>query len=294
MKFYGRLSPGITTSLDTPLELILHLPRKADGVVVKIWERAEFVDIDGKVVKEAGGDDLLLELHGNIEKDPALRTRGRGKFVVTNVVHPPRDGKGKLHTVKITLEGLEEPYEATIPSTEAEMVGQNFEIALTIEHGGGEVFKSKVPTFIRPALATPRVFARRVVQYSDQAEGDPTWDDNDDVWLAGHYVTLGKADRETDDGHLIVAGFAMIDDSGRLLPCDGDGNPRPGEVLSLRTHKELFAYVTRDVPKVARTVGDASISLRLCYPIEADGRLDYDVPHTSHLFAGNFVGGADE
>ena len=88
-----------------------------------------------------------------------------------------------------------------------------------------------------------------------------------------------------------VAGFAKIDASGRLLPCDGEGTPLPGEVLSLRTHKALFAYITRELPKVAKTIGDSSISLRLCYPIEADGRIEYSVPHTSHLFGFRFLAG---
>jgi hypothetical protein len=292
MRFYGRLSPGIATSIETPLELVLHLPRKADGIVVKIWERAEFVDIDGKLVTEDGGDDLLLELHGKIEKDPAMRARGRGKFVVEKVVSPPRDPKAKLDTLKIVVEGVEKPYEATIPSTQDEMLGQNFEIAITIEHGGNEVFASKVPTFIRPTLATPRVVGKHVDQYSPD-DGTPIFDDEQDpVYLAGHYVTLGKANSETDDGNLVVTGFAMIDESGRLLPCDGDGQPLPGEVVSLRTHKELFAYITDELPKAAKTIGDSSISLRLCYAMEADGTIDYDTPHPSTLLGANVVGGA--
>jgi len=292
VKFYGRLSPGIATSVDTPLELVLHLPRKADGIVVKIWERAEFVDIDGKVVKEDGGDDLLLELHGSVEKDDDFRKRGRGKFAVAKVVHPPRDEKQKLETIKIRVEGVDEPYAATVPSTATEMVGQNFEIAITIEHGGSEVFTSKVPTFIRPSLATPRVIASQVIQYADKDGEDPIWDeDEEEVSLDGHYVTLGKANSEMDDGNLVVTGFAKIDASGRLLPCDGEGTPLPGEVLSLRTHKALFAYITRELPKVAKTIGDSSISLRLCYPIEADGRIEYSVPHTSHLFGFRFLAG---
>ncbi len=298
MKFYGRLTPGIVTSLDSPLELVLHLPRKADGVVVKVWERGEFVDIDGKVVKDGGDgeDDLLLELHGTVEKAPEFRQRGRGKFVVSQTVHPPREAKAKLHTVKIKVEGVEEPYVATIPSTEAEMIGQNFEIAITIEHGGGEVFKSKVPTFIRPTLATPRVVAKHVLNYSSD-DGAPVFDQDyeDPVFLAGHYVTLGKADSETDDGHLVVAGFAMIDESGRLLPCDADGNPVPGEVVSLRTYKELFAYITPELPDAAKTIGDSSISLRLCYPMEADGTIEYDAPHPSALLDFNVMtGDSDE
>jgi hypothetical protein len=280
VKFYGRLTPGIATSLDTPLELVLHLPRKADGLVVKVWERGEFVDIDGKVVKD-GEDDLLLELHGKVEKDPDYRARGRGKFVVTQAVHPPRDAKAKLHTIKIKVEGVDESYEATIPST---------------EHGGGEVFKSKVPTFIRPTLATPRVVAKHVLNYSSD-DGAPVFDEEHEgeVFLGGHYVTLGKADSETDDGHLVVTGFAMIDESGRLLPCDGEGNPLPGEVVSLRTHKELFAYITPELPDVAKTVGDASISLRLCYPMEADGTIEYDAPHPSAMLDFSaLTGGSDE
>lgn len=295
MKFYGRLAPGISASLDTPLELILNLPRKADGIVVKIWERAEFVDINGKVVKEDGGDDLLLELHGSVEKDPQQRARGRAKFIVSEVVHPPRDSKTKLHTIRIKVDGVDEPYEATVPSTDVEMIGQNFEIALTIEHGGSEVFRSEAPTFIRPLLATPRVVAKRVVEYDP--DGKPVFDDTETepAYLAGHFVTLGKATSDTDDGKLVVTGFALIDESGRLLPCDTDGAPLPGEVVSLRTHKELFAYITPELPDAAKTVGDTSISLRLCYAIEADGRIEYDVPDTSQLFEAGFVrGGSSE
>ncbi len=280
MKFYGRLAPGITTSLDTPLELVVHMPRKATGVVVKLWEKAEYVDTDGKLVKEDGGDDLLLELHGDIEADAALRKRGRGKFVVKNVVHPARDATAKLSTLKLTVEGDDTVHEATIPSTEAELIGQNFEIAITIEHAGSEVFKSKAPTFIRPALASPRVIGKRVLEYG---EGEPEWDDEDEIILAGQYVTLGTATSETDDGNLVITGFAWIDESGRLVPCDGDGNPKPGELVVLRTHKDLFAYITPDLPK--KSIGDTSISLRLCHPIDSDGTIELGIPHTNHLFA---------
>lgn len=283
MKFYGRLSPGITTDLSTPLELILHLPRKAGGVVVKLWEKATYTDIDGKLVEEGGGDDLLLELHGRVEIDHPLRRRGRGKLVVERAVHPPRDAKTKLSVLKLTIEGDPTVYEATVPSTDAELKGQNFEIAITIEHGGGEVFKSTVPTFIRPALASPRVLARRVLAYQPDG-GEPEWDEEDEVLLAGHYATLGTATAETDDGKLVVTGFAKIDESGRLLPCDGQGEPLPGELLVLRTHKDLFAYITRELPKAAGTVGDSSISLRLCHPIHPDGSIDVAMPHTNHLF----------
>jgi hypothetical protein len=292
VKFYGRLSPGISTALDTPLELVLHQPRKASGLVVKIWETASYVDIEGRFVKEDGDDDLLIELHGDVEPDPALRKRGRGKFVVKNVVHPPRDAKAKLQILKLMVEGDPTVFDAAVPSTEAEMIGQNFEIAITIEHGGGEVFKSSVPTFIRPALASPRVIGRRVLAYKEGEDEDPEWDEDDEVVLAGHLVTLGTATSETDDGNLVVTGFARIDESGRLLPCDGEGNPRPGELVVMRTHKDLFAYITSDLPKVAKTVGDSSISLRLCHPIEPDGTIELAMPHTNHLFAFSTSSGA--
>ncbi|MGN6109141.1 MAG: hypothetical protein ACTHU0_28810 [Kofleriaceae bacterium] len=283
MKFYGRLSPGITTDIDTPLELVLHLPHKANGIVVKLWEKATYVDINGKVVKEDGGDDLLIELHGSIDREPALRKRGRAKFVVENVVQPTRDAKVNLSTVKVRIEGDETLYEATVPSTEAEFHGQNFEISITIEHGGSEVFRSTVPTFIRPGLATPRVLGKRVLEYKGYSE-EPEWDDEDEALFAGHYATLGTASSETDDGNLVVTGFAMIDESGRLLPCGGDGKPIPGELVVLRTHKDLFAYITPELPRAAKSVGDSSISLRLCHPIEPDGSIEVSVPHTNHLF----------
>lgn len=282
MKFYGRLAPGISTDLATPLELILHMPRKATGVVVKVWERAEYVDIDGQLIKEDGGDDLLLELHGDVEIDPAQRKRGREKFVVKDVVHPPRDANAKLASLKLTIGDDPTVHEATIPSTEAEMVGQNFEIAITIEHAGSEVFKSKSPTFIRPALAAPRVIGKRVLEFGEAENEEPEWDEEDNVVLAGHYVTLGTATAETDDGHLLVTGFAWVDESGRLVPCDGDGNPKPGELIVLRTHKDLFAYVTSELPK--KPIGDTSISLRLCHPVEPDGTIEIAKAHTNHLF----------
>lgn len=284
MKFYGRLAPGITTDLATPLELIMHLPRKASGIVVKLWEKATYTDIDGTVVTDDGGDDLLLELHGQIEPDPALRRRGRGKFVVASAILPPRDPKVRHATLKVTVEGDDTVYEAAVPSTDAELNGQNFEIAITIEHGGAQVFASEVPTFIRPRLAGPRVVGKRVLDYQPGTGKPPILDDEDEVMLAGFYATLGIADGDTDDGHLIVTGVAMIDESGRLQPCDAEGQPLPGELLVLHTHKDLFAHITPDMPKVAKTVGDRSISLRLCHPVEPDGTIELALPHTNHLF----------
>ncbi len=60
--------------------------------------------------------------------------------------------------------------------------------------------------------------------------------------------------------------------------------PLPGELVVLRTHKDLFAHITPELPKVASTIGDSSISLRLCHPVKPDGSIDVAVPHTNHLF----------
>jgi hypothetical protein len=290
MKFYARLSPGVSTSLDSPLTIVMHMPRKASGVVVKVWELCYYVDIDGEVVKEEGTNDLLVELHGDVEHDPELRKQGRSKFVVANVIHPTHDAKTKLSALRLKVEGSDTIYDALIPSTDAEFAGQNFEIGLTVEHCGSEVFRSWVPSFIRPQLAAPRVKGKRIIDYTAPK---PVIAEDEYVDLAGHYATFGHATAETDDGNLLVTGFAWIDESGHMQPCDGEGNPLPDELLVVRHHKHLFVYISRDLPKVAKQIGDTSISLRLCHRVKEDGSIELMRPFTNHPFAFSTSDGAE-
>ena len=290
MKFYGRLAPGIVTDLREPLEVVVHQPRQAAaGVAVKIWERASYTDIDGRFVEEGGQDELLLELRGSVAPDPELRRRGRARFAVDRVVMPPRDGKTALGVLRVRVECETTIHEVPIPSTEAELGGQNFEIGLSIEHGGAEVFRSGVTTFIRPALANPRVAARRLVGFDDS--GEPIHDDDDEPMLAGRYATIGLSSSPNDDGHLVVLGLAVIGVDGRLAPCTEDGEPREGELLLLRTHRDLFAHVTTQVPKASKTVGASTIAIRLCHEIEVDGTLRVDVPDTSRVYQFDIIEG---
>ena len=117
MKFYGRLTPGILRDMREPLELVLHRPQQAtSGIVVKIFEKASYTDIDGRFVEEGGEDELLLELHGSVASDPAFRKRGRGKFSVEKVVAPTRDTKAPLGVLRVRVEGAPEVHEAPMPS----------------------------------------------------------------------------------------------------------------------------------------------------------------------------------
>ncbi len=279
MKFYARLTPGIAEDFTAPLEVVLHQPRKAaSGVVVKIWERASYTDLDGRFVEDHG-DDLLIELHGDVAADAVLRAHGRGKLVVAKTVVPKRDSKTPLGVLKLRVDGDGTVYEAPIPSTDGELHAQNFEIGLSLEHGGAEVFRSKVPTFIRHTLRNPQLATRRLLGFND--DGTPIHDD-DEVLLAGRYATIGTPSEPSTGGTLIVLGLAIVGEDGRLAPCDGDGKRKAGELVLLRTHRELYAHVTREVPAAAKTPGPSKISMRLCYPIEHDGTIAMDVPHVHH------------
>ncbi len=276
MKFYARLSPGIAEDFAAPLEVVLHQPRKAtSGVVVKIWEHASYTDLDGRYVEDHG-DDLLIELHGDVAADAALKARGRGKFVIAKTVVPKRDSKTPLAVLKLRVEGDQTVYDAPIPSTDGELHAQNFEIGLSVEHGGSEVFRSKVPTFIRHTLRNPQVDAKRLLGFKDDK---PSYDEEDEVMIAGRFATIGTPSEPTTDGTLVVLGLAIVGMDGRLAPCDGDGKRKEGELVLLRTHRDLYAHVTREVPAAGKTTGPSKISMRLCYPIEPDGTIAMDVPH---------------
>jgi hypothetical protein len=204
---------------------------------------------------------------------------------VSEVEHPPREGDTPLGVLKLKVEGDPRVHEAPIPSTAGELGGQNFEIGVTVEHGGAEVFRSTVTTFIRPALASARVQAKRIV--GRDASGQPIRDEDETLQLAGHYATIGTASSDYDDGVLVVLGYGLVEEDGRVAPCGENGEPKDGELMLLRTHRDLLAYVTPELPAAAKQLGPSEISLRLCHEIHPDGsiRLERAHPQCRYDFA---------
>jgi hypothetical protein len=282
VKFYARLAPGVQDRLDELVTLSVHMPKKAiGGVVVKLWELATYTGTDGEVSKDDGTDDLLIELHGELLLDDAAKAKNQVKLVVSKTVIPPPPKDAKLDTLKLKV-AFGDTYDVPLLSTHQELQGQNFELAISIEQGGSEVFRSKAPLFVRPKLVNPRAVLTPIIAGRD---GDDELGTPDAFPLIGRYATIGTA-TEDDPPKLAVLGGFRIADHGRLAAVDDDGKRLDDELAMIRTGRKLYAYVTRSKPELAKTVGPSKIPIDLCHELGADGLIDVQLHPPDAPFLG--------
>jgi hypothetical protein len=279
VKFHGRLHPGRIQDLSKPIEVRIHQPRKLAGVTVKIWELDAFLGADGKPRREGSPDDLLATFTGEI--DPAPPGNGRlpdwRTFKVASVTiaeAPPETLR-----IKLVFPGSPTIYEIPIVSEAAEVEGTEYELGISIEHGGAEKFRTRSPCL----LAVPRTVAkvRELLVLALDDDGEPIRESSESVPTSFDRIVLAKpAANEDDETKLAVLVNARVHPSGVVI-ADRDDVMMP---LGLNLLRPLAAVVHR-------ADADASSPLAsLATSIAKDGAVEIIRPDRSFTLS-MFVAG---
>lgn len=272
MKFHARFDPGIVTDADQAIRLVIHEPRKASGVTVKIWELGSFVGAEGAAKRQEGKTDLLATLTGDIE--PARDSRQTRVFKVTNARITTEDKDKKLATIKLAVSGTETVYTLPLPSEGQEAEGRSREIGFSIEQGGAEVFRTRAPCFFHPQHVFPTAIACRHDSFDEEQREEEI--------LRLRHVCIGFSEGEGMKARLNILTTGYIDLQGHLVdgpPEDGEPPPQP---LALRHDRELFAYV--HVEPAGLAAGHSKIPIAICDPIEPDGTIRHRLLTVEHPF----------
>ena len=269
MNFHGHIHPGVVSDQKQVLQLVIHAPKRAAGVTIKIWEMDTFKRADGSTEKEGSADDLLAQFEGAIEPgeetqaDPSWR-----KFVVAS--HHIEDAEPDLLCCRLQFGGDDTVYDIPIRSEKDEAEGRAFEIGFSIEVGGSEKFKTTSPVL----FDIPRIMIRgelRSFHLTEDGEPDPVTERFSH--LALHWAAIGTRIGEGLTATLDVAGVGYFDSTGLLLTGDPnrgkEGEPAPRPLL-VRRDRALLAYLL-DQPSDLR--GPSSIPAGTCLPVTEEGRV---------------------
>lgn len=274
MKFHGRLHPGRVADVRNPIEIRIHQPRQADDVTIKIWELDAFLGADGKPRREGSPDDLLATFVGRIE--PAPPGSGRAPdwraFKVASATIEPAPLEALM--VKLRFAGDETVYDVPILSEADEVEGTEYELGMSIEVGGTEKFRSKVPTLLTVPRVAPRLRMLRIEGFDD--DGEPIRDGAYEVPACISNVALGPASAEdADDAHkpMSVLATCKLHPSGFLT--SGDGPDAVPLGLSLRRPMLALPHDDDEDP--------ASAPRGLGLEVQPDGTIEMLSPDTAML-----------
>ncbi len=284
MKVHGRVHPGRITDLAEPLEVRIHQPMKASGVTVKIWELDAFIGADGKQKREGTPDDLLATFTGSIEPAPGKRSPEWRKFVVDSV----KIEEAPPDTLKFLLAfpGTDTTYEIPIISEAGEVEGTDYELGFSIEVGGAEKFRTKVPCLLSPTTVRPRVKEISIVGYDDQDK--PILEHSEELPAGTYIVSVGVPPDDFDADSTDVAMLdkplekilqLVADPSGFLFAKDTKradaGGLEQGRAITVRKGKKLRAFLGGP---------DAKATAAMAHEVAKDGSITiYRVDTTNHI-----------
>lgn|GEM_PF-5023289 len=273
MKFHGRITPGKTTDLSKPLQVLIYAPAKLSGATIKIWEMDTF-EQDGKTKSEGSKDDLLATFQGDITPADASGARPpewRAFKVSSSKIEDPDPGADQV-MIKIQFGGSETIYDVPVKSEVDEVEGDSYEIGFSIEVGGAEKFKTKSPALVVPPMKPLRIVAR-YVQFLDRQ--DPTKFEKDSMYeepLAYRHIAIGTATTKDDNAKFKILGAGYTDGQGYLF--NGELDPAAKELprpMIVRVGREL--YLIDDHQKFTKT-GVTEIPIARCDHIYGE---DHDI-----------------
>lgn len=291
MKFHGRMHPGRLRDLGAPVEVRIHQPRKAADVTIKIWELDAFLGADGKPRREGTPDDLLATFTGAIEPAPGgrgARSPAWREFKVASVVI--EDAPPDVMKFLLRFPGADTTYEIPVRSEDAEVEGTEYELGFSMEVGGSEKFRTKVPCLLSPATVRPRIRELLIVGFDEH--GDPILADAVEVPPSGRAAAVGKPPDDFDEGSGDVAMLErqlgavtklIVDASGHLVRAVAEVG-KAAEAIGLRAGKKLRVHVTD-----ADAAPDGDLSAALAHPIALDGTVTVyrvDAAHRHTLLLG--------
>jgi hypothetical protein len=285
LKFHGRVQPGRITDLATPLEVRIHQPKKATGVTIKIWELDAFIGADGKKKREGTPDDLLATFTGSIEPaQDGKRPPEWRKFVVDSV--KIEDAPPDTLKFLLAFPGTDTTYEIPVISEADEVEGTDYELGFSIEVGGAEKFRTKVPCLLSPATVRPRVKEILIIGYDDQDE--PILEHSEELPVGKYTVSVGAPPADFDENSTDVAMLdkqlekvlqLMADPTGFLFAKDTKradaGGLEQGHAITVRKGKKLRAFLGAP---------DAKPTASMAHEVAQDGSITvYRVDTTNHI-----------
>ena len=156
MSFHARLTPGVVTTAEPTLTLVLHSPERAAGVTLELWELDSFVGPDGKQVREGSKDDLLAEIKGAIEPGPGKK-QGHPEWRIFKVSESKIigvDEKQELAAFRLKLPGQARSCGSDRLGEGGDR-GRTFEIGFSCTKGARRSSSRRARSCSRRAAASP-------------------------------------------------------------------------------------------------------------------------------------------
>lgn len=277
MKVHARLAPGLVEPGEA-IQIRLHLPRKLGGVSLKLWELDAFIGRHEVLKRDPDGDVLIAQWDGVIEHGEGKTPNDLDycKFTPSKATISSNDAD--CFGVRVVLPGGADPVVIPIGSERTELTPRFVQLALSVEQGGAELFRTKSTCVARmPATTvkiTHHVFLGRTEDRLFDEDGD---DDSDeeakrDVTLAHKWVTFGLSKGDGMQARLEVVGSGWVGGDGVVL----DSDDVKGQPLFVRSGRKLFAYVhdaKLDLPK-----GVSKIPISACDTVDESGQVTGERP----------------
>ena len=173
----------------------------------------------------------------------------------------------------VVLPGATEPVCVPVGSEKKEFLARPISIALTIEEGGAERFRTKSSCIARMDSTTVTVHHHLFSRCHENGEFNKDSTDHCHEEAHAHqWITFGVENGEGMEARLEVLGSGYLDARGVALESEMDD----AQPLMIRRGRKLFAYVHErklDLPK-----GVSKIPIAVCEPIDKDGTVVVERP----------------
>lgn len=278
MKIHGRLAPGLVRP-NEELHIRIHLPRKLAGVTLKLWETDTFVGRSGPETRDPSGDRLLAQWEGDLEAGdgPTPNDLLYCRFTPTTTTITSDDLDA--FALAVVLPGGSAPVVVPVGGERTELAARSVGLVLSVEQGGGELFRSTSSCVAQMPTTTVRFEHQIYLGRSEDGKlaDDGGADDKRVQALTHQWVCFGLSHGDDMQARLEVVGSGWIGVNGIALE-SADDNANP---IVVRKGRKLFAYIHER--KVEFEKGVSKVPLAVCEPISAEGVVIAERPELADL-----------
>jgi len=279
VKCHARLAPGLVAPGDE-VTIRVHLPRKLAGVTLKLWETDAYVGRDGPATRDPAGDQLLARWDGDLEAGDGKTPNDVDYVVFTKhaeMLVTASDTKDAFG-LWVRLPGASDAVRVRVGSETSELVARGVSLALSIENGGTELFRTTSTCVAQMPTTTVSVAHHRFSMRDDAADLHSSFDEDKlEESHAHQWVTFGIANGTGMKERLDVVGSGYLDARGVVL----DSDQPTAQPVVVRSGRKLFLYIHErklDVPK-----GVSKIPIAACDAIGDDGSVIAERPEQGDL-----------
>jgi hypothetical protein len=275
VKVHARLAPGIVAP-GNEVSVRIHLPRKLAGVTLKLWELDGYVDRDGAAKREPAGDLLLAQWDGDLEAGDGATPNDVNYVKFSKhqetLTTPDTDTEDAFR-LRVRLPGDDEAIQVPMGSEKTQLVARGVSLALSIENGGSELFRTTSSCVAQMPTTTILVGHHRFSMRNEAADFYSDVDDDRIEEVHAHqWITLGVQTGTGMTARLDVLGSGYLDATGLAL----DSDKPTAQPLVVRKGRKLFVYIHErklDLPK-----GASKIPIAACDMVEDDGTVSAERP----------------